>query len=124
HAGRIVDDDEVESVLAGVAAEAEPSQQQADQQDQQAAQREQDELLDDELAAVALLRLEEELHRRPADALEAHAVDEVDQHGRADQRAAGRHEPGVCEFHSRNLQARKESYRTYRSYRSYRSYKT
>ena len=56
----------------------EAGEQQADEQHQQDAQQQQDQLLDDEPAAVALLRLEQELHRRPADALEAHAVDQVD----------------------------------------------
>ena len=83
----------MEGGLAGVAAEPEAAEQEADQQHQEAAQQQQDELLDDEPAAVALLRLEQELHRRPADALEAHAVDEVDDDRGADQRAAGRHEP-------------------------------
>src|SRR5262249_30219459 len=62
---------------------------------EQTAQGQQEELLDDEPAAIAFLRLEEKLHRRPADALVAHAVDEVDDDGRADEGGAGDHEPRV-----------------------------
>ena len=60
------------------------------QEHQQAAQGEQDELLDDQPAAIALLRLEQEFHGRPADAPEAHAVDQVDDDRQADQGGAGR----------------------------------
>jgi len=56
-----------------------------DEEDEQAAQGQQDELFDDQPAAVALLRLEQELHRRPAHAPEAHAVDQVDDDRGADQ---------------------------------------
>src|SRR6202030_1768724 len=91
--------------------------------------QQQDHLLDDEPAAVALLRLEQELHRRPANALEAHAVDQVDQDRRADERPAGRHVPGMSEeFHEalpigamswvRGGQA-PNSYRSYKSYTTY-----
>ena len=64
---------------------------------QEAAQKQQDQLLDDQPAAVFLLRLEQELHRRPADALVAHAVDQVDDDRGADQGGARHHERRVEE---------------------------
>ena len=93
HAGRVVEDDDVRGSLSGRHGADEASDQEAGQQHQQAAQRQQDHLLDDEPAAIAFLRLEQELHRRPANALEAHAVDQVDEDRRADQQPAGGHVP-------------------------------
>ena len=103
---RIVEDDYVgggPALLAFHRAEPlEAGQQHADEEDEQAAEQQQDELLDDELALHALLRFEQELHRRPLDAPESHPVDQVDDDGRADQRAAGGHRERISEegFHS------------------------
>src|SRR5262249_55179078 len=93
HAEGVVDDDDVD-VLAlhaeegaeQVALEAEEAgDEQGGEGDEEAAQQQQDELFDDEAAAAAFLGLEEELHRGPAQALEAHAVNQVDDDRGADE---------------------------------------
>ena len=81
HAGRVIDDDDVRGSLSGRPGADEAGDEEAGQQHQQAAQRQQDHLFDDKAAAIAFLRLEQKLHRRPANALEAHAVDQVDEIG-------------------------------------------
>ena len=63
--------------------------QEGGQQHEQDAQGQEDELLDNEPPAIALLRLEQELHGRPAQPLEAHAVDQVDNDRGADEGAGG-----------------------------------
>ena len=90
HAQVVVEDDDVQVVLLGDGdvgeVDAEEAQhEQRGEGDEEAAQQQQDELLDDQPAAAALLRLEQELHRRPVQALEAHAVDQVDDDRRADE---------------------------------------
>ena len=100
HAQRVIDDDDVGCPARGAGPVDEAGHEERGEQDEEDAQQQQDHLLDDELAPVALLGLEQKLHRRPADALEAHAVDEVDEDRRADQRTARGHVPGVIEeFH-------------------------
>ena len=54
-------------------------------------------LLDNEPAPVALLGLEQKLHGRPANALETHAVDQVDDDRSADQGAGHGQESGIDE---------------------------
>src|SRR5439155_5885549 len=77
----------------GVADEA--GEQKSDQENEQDAQGQKDQLLDNQPSAVALLRLEQELHRRPLDAAVAQAVNQMDDDRRADQRGAGDHRVGV-----------------------------
>ncbi len=74
HARRVVEDDDMRRTLSGRHGPDKTRDKEPGQEDQQAAQQQQNKLFDDEPAAVALLRLEQELHRRPANALEAHAV--------------------------------------------------
>src|SRR5262249_11885124 len=65
HAERVVEADEVRAVLAATTAQRlddEARHEDAGQPDKQAAQAEQDQLLDNQPAPVALLRLEEEFH--------------------------------------------------------------
>src|SRR5436305_1650417 len=78
HARRVVEDDDVQRVLRageGQCVPQESGQEQAGKQDQHDPQEQQDELLDDQPAAVFLLRLEQEFHRRPLDPAVAEAVD-------------------------------------------------
>jgi hypothetical protein len=52
-------------------------------------------LLDNQPAAIALLRFEQKLHGRPGLPFESHPVDQVNDNRRADEGAADHHVDGV-----------------------------
>ena len=94
HAGRIVEHDDMDRALRlgeGERVANEPGQEQPDEQDQQDAQEQEDQLLDDAPPAVALLRLEQEFHRRPRHPPKAHPIDQMNNDRRTDQRRPGDH---------------------------------
>ena len=98
HAEGVVDQNDMHALFArevGHVEPDEPQHQQTDERDEEAAKEEEEQLFDDESSAIAFLGLEEELHRRPPDAFEAHAVDEMDDDGDADERRRRREIAGI-----------------------------
>ena len=104
--GRVVEDHDVGRGPAFLAFQGceplEPREQHSDEEDEQAAQQQQQQLFEDELPLHPLLGFEQELHGRPLDPPESHPVDQVNDDGGADQRAAGGHRERIGEkgFHS------------------------
>ena len=100
HAERVVEEDDVDVLLAAEVREVEADEAQDEQTrqgDEEAAQQQEEHLLDDEATAIALLGLEEELHCRPPDALESHPIDEMDDDRHADERGRRSEESGIQE---------------------------
>ena len=60
---------------------------------------EQQQLLEQNPAAISLLAFQEKLHRGPADALLPAQIDQMDQNGHGDQRQADREQGGKQERH-------------------------
>src|SRR5205823_4353533 len=99
HAQGVVEENEVEVRLAagiGIAAACEARNQQADECDQETAQGQEEELFDDKPTARAFLGLQQELHSRPTNALEAHAVDQMDDDRHANERDGNEQEGRIC----------------------------
>ena len=91
------------SARALVSAQHEMGEHQDEDRDHGHSRGEQQQLLEQDPAAIPLLAFLEKLHRRPANALLPPQIDQVDQDGHSDERQADREQGGENEGHIFNL---------------------